>query len=222
MTMTQPSRQTPRRREQVLQLLRDAAAPMAIAEIAEQLGIHVNTARFHLESLLSNGQAERTTTDSGRPGRPPQLFQAVRRMDATGTRHFRVLAEVLAGAIGTDADPGGRVLQAGRLWGRHQASTTAETREEAEPAEPVARLVRLLDDLGFAPERHHNDAPRLGLRQCPFLELAISRPEVVCPAHLGLMQGAMQAWGSPITVERLDPFVEPDLCLAHLGSAGES
>jgi predicted ArsR family transcriptional regulator len=220
MTMPQPGRQASRRRGQVLRLLRDASGPMAIAEIAERLAIHVNTARFHLESLVSSGQVERTTADSGSPGRPPQLFQAVRRMDPMGARHFRALAEVLAEALTTDPDPSGRVLEAGRFWGRRQASTTAET---GEASEPVGRLMRLLDELGFAPERAAGgDEPRIGLRQCPFLELAVIRSGVVCPVHLGLMQGAMQAWGSPITVDRLDPFVEPDLCMAHLGSVGGS
>ncbi|CKR87204.1 putative transcriptional regulatory protein [Mycobacterium tuberculosis] len=29
------------------------------------------------------------------------------------------------------------------------------------------------------------------------------------------MRGALQTWGAPVTVDRLDAFVEPDLCLAH-------
>jgi predicted ArsR family transcriptional regulator len=226
MTMPQPGQPAPRRRGQVLRLLRDAAGPMAIAEIAERLGIHVNTARFHLESMVSNGQVERTTADPGSPGRPPQLFQAVRGMDPMGARHFRVLAEVLAEVLATDPDGSGRVLEAGRSWGRHQASTVTDatkTDEAPEPAESVEQLMRLLDDLGFAPERAAGgDRPQIGLRQCPFLELAVSRSDVVCPVHLGLMQGAMQSWGSPITVDRLDPFVQPDLCVAHLSSIGAS
>ena len=223
MTMPQPGQQAPGRRRQVLRLLLDAAGPMAIAEIADRLGIHVNTARFHLESLVNNGQVERTTAGPGSPGRPPQLFQAVRGMDPMGTRHFRVLAEVLAEAIGPAPDGSGRVLEAGRSWGRHQGSTVTEPDDVPERDESVERLMRLLDDLGFAPEHaSRGDRPQIGLRQCPFLELAVSRSDVVCPVHLGLMQGAMQSWGSPITVERLDPFVQPDLCVAHLSSVGES
>jgi hypothetical protein len=34
------------------------------------------------------------------------------------------------------------------------------------------------------------------------------------------MQGVMTTLGAGITVERLEPFVEPDLCLAHEGSVG--
>jgi predicted ArsR family transcriptional regulator len=226
MTMPQPGQPTARRRGQVLRLVRVAGGPMAIAEIAERLGIHVNTARFHLESLLSSGQVERTTAEPGNPGRPPQLFQAVRGMDPAGVRHFRVLAEVLAEALATDPDPSGRLLQAGRFWGRHQAAAVTdatETDDATEPVDAVERLMRLLDELGFAPERAAgDDPPQIGLRHCPFLELAVSRSDVVCPIHLGLMQGAMQSWASPITVERLDPFAEPDLCVAHLSSRGAS
>lgn len=216
--MPQHGQQVRGRRRQVLMLLRDAGDPMSIAEVAERLGIHVNTARFHLESLIGNGQVERSTADSGNPGRPPQLFRAARGMDPIGPRHFRLLAEVLAASLATDPDASGRVLQAGRLWGRHQASAVADATprdETSAPIEPVERLMQLLDEMGFAPTRSPG-RPQIGLRQCPFLELAVSRPDVVCPVHLGLMQGAMTSWGSPVTVDRLEPFAEPDLCLAHL------
>ncbi|MFI7426871.1 helix-turn-helix transcriptional regulator [Micromonospora sp. NPDC049836] len=226
MTLPEPGQHAVGRRAEVLRLLRDAGSPMAIAEIAERLGIHVNTARFHLQSLVSDGRVERTTTDSRSPGRPPQLFQAIRRMDPTGPRHFRVLAEVLAEVIATDPDPSRRVLAAGRLWGRHQAATVIHptaTKEAPEPADSVERLMRLLDELGFAPERPAaGDRPQINLRHCPFFELAVSRTDVVCPVHLGLMQGAMQSWASPITVDRLDPFVQPDRCVAHLSAVGGS
>jgi predicted ArsR family transcriptional regulator len=48
------------------------------------------------------------------------------------------------------------------------------------------------------------------------LELALDNASVVCPIHLGLMQGALSTWKAPVEVDRLEPFVEPGLCLAHL------
>ncbi len=91
-----------------------------------------------------------------------------------------------------------------------------------------AELVSLLDTLGFAPEldddrphAHPEGGPsQIRLRNCPFLELASSKPQIACSIHLGLMRGALDAWGSPVTVDRLDPFAEPDLCVAHLTREG--
>jgi len=59
-------------------------------------------------------------------------------------------------------------------------------------------------------------ADEIGLHNCPFLEIANSQRDVVCPVHLGLMQGALSAWDAPVTVDALIPFAEPDLCVAHL------
>jgi hypothetical protein len=30
------------------------------------------------------------------------------------------------------------------------------------------------------------------------------------------MRGALETWRAPVTADRLDAFVEPDLCLVHL------
>ena len=48
-----------RRREEVLEVLRSAVGPLGIAEIAERLGVHPNTVRFHLNALTRAGRVER-------------------------------------------------------------------------------------------------------------------------------------------------------------------
>jgi predicted ArsR family transcriptional regulator len=212
------------RRLQVLHLLREAHAPLSIVEIAQRLGVHANTVRFHLDTLVGNGQVERQTAGHTGPGRPAQLFRATPGMDPMGPRRYQVLAEVLVGDVAAHPDPAGHAVEAGRRWGRRQA--LADSGQQPAPVgagESVERMTRMLDDLGFAPDPIDGaDPPAIGLRHCPFLELAESRTEVVCPIHLGLMQGAMESWGAPVTVERLDAFVEPGLCVAHLNSMGAS
>lgn len=75
----------------------------------------------------------------------------------------------------------------------------------------------LLDELGFAPEQRRSVGRReIVLRHCPFLDLVDLRERVICPAHLGLMQGAIAALDAPISVDRLEPFAEPDRCRAYL------
>lgn len=218
------------RRPEVLRVLRDAPGPLSINQIADRLGVHPNTVRFHLDGLVESGRVERVEVDRRTAGRPPQLFRPVRRMDLAGPRQYRLLAELLVQSLAADPDRGTRGLEAGRAWGRGHAVAPGVGIEGVadDPEDAVARLMAMLDDIGFAPELGRDEGQRhiglrqIGLRHCPFLELAEARPAVVCPVHLGLMQGAMEAWRSPVTVDRLEPFVEPDLCLAHLTTVASS
>ncbi|HEX9042757.1 MAG TPA: hypothetical protein VF838_17375 [Trebonia sp.] len=39
---------------------------------------------------------------------------------------------------------------------------------------------------------------------------------MICSLHLGLMRGALARMRAPVTADRLDPFLEPRLCVAQL------
>ncbi len=73
----------------------------------------------------------------------------------------------------------------------------------------------MLGDIGFAPELS-TDGTAINLHRCPFRELAESNPEVVCGAHLGMIQGALAELGAAVSATRLIPFVQPDLCITTL------
>jgi predicted ArsR family transcriptional regulator len=203
-------------------LLRESSTPLGVVQLAERLGIHPNTVRFHLDTLVRTGQVERVVAAPAGPGRPPLAFRMSPGMDPMGPRNYQLLAGMLVDQLAAEPDPSGRGLTAGRAWGR-QLHTTAPVRH-GRRADGVEQLLGLLGDLGFEPERRSSDdgSGQIALRNCPFLDLVESRTHVVCPIHLGLMQGAMAAARSPITVERLEPFVEPALCLAHLGPAPDT
>jgi predicted ArsR family transcriptional regulator len=208
------------RRPDVLAVLRAAATPLSIIEIAERLAIHPNTARFHLEALVKTGQVESVEPDRTKPGRPPLMFRAFAGMDPAGPRDYRMLAGILADALARQPGPERRAVAAGRAWAERSAEpASTRGREQA-----LDRLTDLLTDLGFAPEKRSEgaDLGDIALRNCPFLELAGSRGDVVCPVHLGLMQGALRAWNAPVTVDALTPFAEPDLCVAHLAPSGRT
>ncbi len=215
-------------RQAVLDALRGAAQPVTIAAVAEELGVHQNTVRFHLDTLVANGQAERVAPQRRGPGRPAQLFRAVRVMDPSGPRHYHLLAELLVEALAETSDATERALEVGSAWGRSVPEPTVA--DEEQPARAVEEVQVLLTDLGFAPERLEADPDsrldgaeelRIGLRRCPFLELARRAPQIVCPVHLGIVRGATDAWEAPITVTSLEPFAEPDVCVMHLAPRTE-
>lgn len=205
------------RRREVMQVLRAAAAPMSIAAIADELDVHPNTVRFHLDILVRDGRVESVEPGRGGPGRPPLMFRAVREMDHGGPRRYQLLAEILSMGFAADRDPSAKALATGRAWGQRLEPRSATTKSAGSAEESIDHLIEVLDELGFAPERRElGGQQQVGLRHCPFLEVAEARTAIVCPIHLGIMQGALENWNAPVSVDRLDPWTEPDLCLAHL------
>ncbi len=63
------------RRDEVFAVLQGATEPLSITAIADALGIHPNTARFHLDVLAKTGQVERVETEPAKPGRPASMFR---------------------------------------------------------------------------------------------------------------------------------------------------
>lgn len=211
-------------RARVLELLRAAADPLGVQDIAEQTGLHPNTARFHLDGLVDDGYAERDTEGRDQPGRPRAVYRAVPGDAAAGRRSYRLLAEILTTLVADNVPQPERLArEAGRAWGEYLTERPAPF-ERLDPPEATRRLVGILTEIGFAPSAETPDdrAPgddggvRVELRHCPFREVAEHHRNVVCSLHLGLMQGALEVMRAPMEADRLEPFVEPSLCLAHL------
>lgn len=171
----------------ILDLLRSRAQPLGVGEVTQHIGLHPNTVRSHLDMLVDAGYAIRRSEAPSGPGRPRLVYEATAAPD--GERNYRLLAEVLAQHL---LATGEAAINAGRTWTvltkRHQhgsegAPTAAPISEEA----AIAEIVRMLGDMGFAPEVSA-DRTAINLLSCPFRELAESNPEVVCGAHLGMTQ----------------------------------
>ncbi|ABL79442.1 MULTISPECIES: helix-turn-helix domain-containing protein [unclassified Nocardioides] len=210
----------PERREAVLDALRSSEAPMSILDLAHQLGLHANTVRFHLQVLADSGRVERVEPTRSSPGRPPLMFRAHRGMDPAGPRNYQLLADALATRLSADNESTDKAVEAGRAWGHRLAAGTRSTTAVTTDDQATDQLVEMLGELGFSPQRRSSGRrAQIALRHCPFLDLVPEHENVICPVHLGLMQGAMAAMSAAVTIERLEPFAEPDLCLAHVGSA---
>jgi predicted ArsR family transcriptional regulator len=222
----------PSRRELVLDLLRSSLQPRTAAALAEQLGVHTNTVRFHLEALLRAGLVQQLAGDPTGPGRPPVLFRATHRMNPDGPTNYRLLAAMLLDHLtAASGDPSATATELGRNWGPHLLGPPSAGRphpERVNRAEALTRLHGMLDELGFAPEPPAGSRQStIRLRHCPFLGLATASGVgpgdgdggVICALHLGLMQGALAALDGPVSIDSLTPFVEPDLCVARLAPA---
>jgi predicted ArsR family transcriptional regulator len=208
-------------RAAVLELLRSRARPLGVVEVAEHVGLHQNTVRSHLDLLVESGFAIRRSDAPSGPGRPRVVYEATARPD--DSHSYRLLAELLVQhLIETNERPGEAAVSAGRSWATSTrqsqqggAGTPTASAPPASEDEAIATVVRMLGDSGFAPELSA-DGTVINLHRCPFRELAASHPDVVCGAHLGIIQGALADLGDMVSATRLLPFVTPGLCVTTL------
>jgi predicted ArsR family transcriptional regulator len=204
-------------RARVLALLQDAGEPMTAAAAAARMGLHVNTARFHLDALTADGLVVREREERSTPGRPKMMYAAASSAPGVAGRSYRLLAEILTSYLADRLpDPAASAEEAGHAWGRFLT----------EPARPFAApdaeqaLDALVDGLGRVGFESHvvdeRGSLRLEVSHCPFLEVAEGHNDVVCSVHLGLMKGMLEQMGAPVRAEDLEPLVEPSLCIAPL------
>ncbi|MFY2861725.1 helix-turn-helix transcriptional regulator [Mycobacterium sp. THU-M104] len=225
-------------RQRILELVRGHDGALDAQELAAGMGLHVTTVRFHLDALCDQGAVQRTRIGRAGVGRPRIGYLAVRdRMD------YRSLAEILALELGATADQRRRRAEAaGRRWAeRIDIDSVRETAAGQDGSDTVtsrdltdrsAAIVSVFARMGFAPEltvaatRNARTGQTIRLNSCPVRDLARAHPEVGCALHRGLLQGllAKPAAGDDPTAEQprrtseaeLEPFVEPDLCLARV------
>ena len=191
-----------RQRQVILEALGSARDGLDTNQLAERLALHPNTIRWHLGVLTDAGLVQETPERRHGRGRPSIVYRLTGEGIARSRDEYRLLATMLTDLVADDGDGEARAYEAGVRWGRH-----------LQQGEPEAGIADLLDQEGFAAEQH---GERVEMRRCPFYALAENSPQVICTLHHGIIAGALAEAGSRQTVERLDPFVEPGLCIAHL------
>lgn len=198
-------------RAAVLDRLRQHSGGARIATLSDEMQLHPNTLREHLDALVTSSFAARHRAAPHGRGRPAWIYTAVDTgaVDAPHSdlrlRDYAGLAMSLASIlrrISTDVERDG--IAAGVEWGRNLA------REHHGAGTPQQRLVQLLADLGFAPTPRGDDG--VSLRQCPLIDAARAYPDVVCTVHRGIVRGALEVFGGDPDASTLHAFAETDAC----------
>lgn len=187
------------------QLAEADGKPLRAQEIAQALGLHVNTTREHLEGLVADHLAQATTEAPRGRGRPATLYRCMPGgpMWPIG-RQYAALAEVLVEQVMESVDdPEATAFRAGQRWGRNLLVSAPAARS------PQEAVDRQLSEVGFAPERTADG--EWHLYRCPLLAAARRHPEVVCNVHRGVVAAMLDTLGEPSDV-RIFPFSEPGAC----------
>lgn len=196
-------------RVELLRLIRDEPG-LTAADLAERTGLHLNTARAHLDRLVDAGVVVKARASAGGPGRPAWRYKAV--ADDPAPAPYRSLAAALLDNLATSGpDRQALVGRVGERWGRSLAAGT--------PADkPVGAVLTVLSGLGFSPAVQPTDegaATVVHLHTCPFLDLVGQNPDAMCGLHAGVVRGVLQQADAADDVE-LEPFGAPTACVVRL------
>lgn len=197
-------------REQILQLLRDSAAPMSIEDLCTATGLHGNTVRGHLEVLAAGGEVTRTRGATGGRGRPPWLYQSSNRGQAV-VDELRATLEAQLGA-GDSADDV-FVIEAAERWAEAMGADFSP-RAVTTPDEAVQAAAEALTRVGFSAEASPL-GDSIALRTCPYAALVADHP-VICDIHTALLTDLLDRTEQGVEVEQMLVWATPTACLARL------
>lgn len=202
-------------------------------ELAEVVGLHLTTVRFHLDQLVGAGLLTTLSAPPSGAGRPRKLYavpsvRLSRPSAADAQEAYETLSAIVRRSDAEDplAETPAALEQSGRLWARDHVERLAPRVGEASPATTpgawvgkVGAVLDLLVGWGHAPEVRTSAGARevdILLRDCPFLALARDNPHQVCGVHRGLLRGALDALGEESAELDLEPLVDHHTCRAHL------
>jgi predicted ArsR family transcriptional regulator len=169
--------------------VRTAGRPLTRAEVANEAGVSVRLAAFHLEKLLSEGLLEATYERSGSSvgvGHPAKRYRptGLELEVSIPPRRYDLAAEILAEALEADSSPDSPLesladvaVEYGRQVGRRARARDGGT-----------RLLTALRVIGYEPALSGDDVV---LRNCPFRHVARARPEIICQMNLAFVAGVL-------------------------------
>lgn len=176
-------------RARLFTLLGELRRAASTEELAEQLGLHPNGVRTHLERLHELGLVSRERERRAR-GRPRDAWRISPDAQPGGDppTGYAELARWLVRALGSSGAGTREVEATGRQIGRELAPADGDRA-------PEQRMFDVLVALGFQPERAPVAGDRLTyrLRNCPYREAVRERQPLLCGLHRGMTRGMLDA-----------------------------
>jgi predicted ArsR family transcriptional regulator len=168
-------------------------------EVAQAVGVHLNTARAHLAALVDASVASRETQPTARRGRPVVRYRLAPGWIPAGD-DLLGLAQLLATALAGGTP---RTKDHARRWGRTVAG--------ARPGSARKDVQAMLSRLGF---EARVGADELTLTNCPCPLSSPERPTVVCDLVDAAIDGALEGGGLKVTGRRHHDPAARRCCMA--------
>ncbi len=170
-----------------------ASEPKSISDLAQKLGLHRATVRYHIMYLVREGFAtELPSTDQKGAGRPAMLYQAAKHVVTPSypQRHYEIIAELalreLVNVLGEEKATEILYRKGIDIGLSIIGPAVSQLNVENWTPEEFERhfLGGLFKEFGVISEIRSKSKEELVFREysCPFLELAERMPKFVCDA----------------------------------------
>lgn len=195
---------------EVLDVLQTFPLGARTTELAEKLGMHVNTVRGHLDELISREAVRVSSVPAQGRGRPSYIFSVRVPDNRLVADEYVSLVEVMAEALaGQDTITPEALAQARRIgeaWAKKMGHA-GEPIGDANAA--IEKLFIKMRDMGFDPVI--TEPTTVALHACPFITESSLPSPFVCSIHEGFLR---EATGS---VElTLLPFAGDGSCIVEI------
>jgi len=198
-------------RARLFRLLAELKREARTAELADQLALHPNGVRIHLERLEAAGLLTRVQVRAGR-GRPADAWAIApgARPGGQPPRAYRDLGRWLARSIGQRRTSATGLERTGRQIGRELAPAEATSSPEA--------LERALAAMGFAPSApsYSGGHRTIRLGNCPYRDVVRENQPAICALHKGITRGLLDVLAPRTALAEFVPH-DPDQAGCQVG-----
>ncbi|VEH08927.1 helix-turn-helix domain-containing protein [Corynebacterium kutscheri] len=171
------------RKRHVLDVITNHPSGITATEVAKKMGIHINTARGHLEELSHLKAIDATPLPANRRGRPTLLFKPRILNNRMLAAELINLIQLLIKEI-EDTNSEEAVTIAQRV-GVNWAKQLRINGFEPAPEEIIDQIDELFRRLGFLPDTHDR---MLDVSSCPSSDDKNNPSSFICYIHRGMLQ----------------------------------
>lgn len=179
-----------------------------IQELAATLGMHINTARGHLDELLERKAIQTVPAPSKGRGRPSLVYRSRIPDNRAVASEYVTLIRILAQRLADDNASLELAREIGLEWGQVMHKT-------CNPRKTPAILARRLRLMGFDPIEHEDE---LRLYSCPFITGNEKPTSFLCAVHDGMLQALVLNTDLDVSLE---PDEDPTYCAVKINNDAE-
>lgn len=194
----------------ILRMIQEQGDLIGVQDLCAASGLHPNTVRTHLDALLAAGEIEREQAPVTGRGRPLWLY----RRAAKKLSPYEMLTEALTHQLDQVADPA-LLTSAAKRWA--DAATDGDEILPTNTDEAVDQVAKSLENVGFSVSLSRI-GDEITISECPYAAIVETQPRV-CNIHAALVVELLSRSAQPVTLDRLDVWVKPGICVAHLNRA---